>query len=139
MGREDAALVVTGRNFFPGTSVVVGGRVRNKPEDGLLLQSQHGFQVLAARHGREALDLAEQHVGDIDLLLTDVIMPHMGGFELAERFREIRPDAKVVMMSGYTQGNVIPLGVADGTTPFIQKPFETQQLMRTVQRALDDS
>ncbi len=103
------------------------------------LLRRHGFQVLAARHGREALDLAEQHVGDIDLLLTDVVMPQMGGFELAERFREIRPDAKVVMMSGYTQGNVIPRGVADGTTPFIQKPFETQQLMRTVQRALDDS
>lgn len=103
------------------------------------LLRRHGFQVLAARHGKEALELAEQHAGDIDLLLTDVVMPHMGGFELVERFREIRPDAKVVMMSGYTQGNVIPRGVADGTTPFIQKPFETQQLMRTVQRALDDS
>lgn len=100
------------------------------------LLRRHGFQVLAARHGKEALELAEHHAGGIDLLLTDVVMPQMGGFELAERFRELRPDAKVVMMSGYTQGNVIPRGVSDGTTPFIQKPFETQQLMRTVQRAL---
>jgi FixJ family two-component response regulator len=45
----------------------------------------------------------------------------------------------VVMMSGYTQGNVIPRGVSDGTTPFIQKPFETQQLMRTVHRVLEES
>lgn len=102
------------------------------------LLRRHGFQVLAARHGKEALELAEQHIGDIVLLLTDVVMPHMGGFELAARFRELRPDAKIVMMSGSTQGHVIPRGVSDGTTPFIQKPFETQQLMRTVQRSLDE-
>lgn len=100
------------------------------------LLRRNGFEVIAAHNGREALELAAAYDGEINLLLTDVVMPLMGGFELVEEFRRRHPDAKVVLMSGYTQGNVIPRGVEDGTMPFLQKPFETQQLMRTVQDAL---
>ena len=67
---------------------------------------RHGYHVITARHGAEALALAKSHQGPIDLLLTDVVMPQMLGHEVAQRFVELRPGAKVLYMSGYAQPSV---------------------------------
>ncbi|HEY3283738.1 MAG TPA: chemotaxis protein CheB [Armatimonadota bacterium] len=95
-----------------------------------------GYVVLEARDGREGLSLVESHQGAIHLLLSDVIMPGMGGRELAEQAVLVRPDLKVLFMSGHTQDVVLKEGIAHGV-PFLQKPFGTTNLARKVREVLD--
>jgi CheY-like chemotaxis protein len=102
--------------------------VRNLATNGLAL---HGYRVLSAPSGAEALRLAREHTGAIDLLVTDVVMPGMGGRQLADEFRALRPEAQVVFMSGYTDAALEP-GVC-----FVQKPFTPAVLARAVRAALD--
>jgi PAS domain S-box-containing protein len=97
-----------------------------------LLRAQ-GYSVLEAAHGGDALDVAARHPGPIDLLLTDVVMPQLGGPALAARLLAERPTLPVLYMSGYTDGEVSP-GAA-----LIQKPFAPAELMRAVRAALDNS
>ncbi|HZO12185.1 MAG TPA: ATP-binding protein, partial [Polyangiaceae bacterium] len=94
-----------------------------------------GYHVLEAANAGEALLVCEQHEEDIDLLLTDLVMPRMGGQQLAERLREPRPEMKVLFMSGYTDETV--LGQADGEVPFLQKPITPDALTRKVHEVLD--
>jgi two-component system, cell cycle sensor histidine kinase and response regulator CckA len=95
-----------------------------------------GYNVLAARNGQEALTLAEQHPGRIDLLLADVVMPHMGGRELAERLKPLRPEARVLFVSGYTDDAVLRHGVFQDEVHFLQKPFSPQDLESKVREVL---
>jgi len=95
-----------------------------------------GYAILAACSGAEALVLAERHPGVIDLLLTDVIMPEMSGRELAERLRLIRPETKVLFVSGYTDDAVLRHGVLQDQVHFLQKPFAAQDLERKVREVL---
>jgi len=100
-----------------------------------------GYVVLEARDGREGLELCEAHQGKIDLLLTDVVMPELGGRKLAERILTIRPEIKVLFMSGHTQDVILKEGVNAGT-PFLQKPFTPAALAYKVREVLnshDDS
>ncbi len=111
-------------------------------EDGvrLLLRStleDHGYAVLEAAHGADALAVAEAFDQPIDLLLTDVVMPGMGGRELAQRFADLRPDTKVVFMSGYTDDMVIRHGVLEAEVEFIQKPYTMRALLQKVRAVLD--
>jgi two-component system, cell cycle sensor histidine kinase and response regulator CckA len=101
--------------------------VRNLATNGLAL---HGYRVLAAASGQEALELL-RGATHVDLLVTDVIMPGMGGRALAEQARVVRPSMKLVFMSGYTETE-LPPGAA-----FLQKPFTPAVLARTVREALD--
>lgn len=101
-----------------------------------MLESR-GFMVLAAPNGPQALRLAAAHEGTIDLLLTDVVMPQMGGSELAEKLTAVRPNIRVLYASGYTDDEVVRRG-ADSGANFIQKPFTTSRLTLAVQRALQD-
>jgi two-component system cell cycle sensor histidine kinase/response regulator CckA len=95
-----------------------------------------GYVVLEARDGREGLSISEAHQGKIDLLLSDVVMPELGGRELAERILAIRPDIKVLFMSGHTQDLILKEGVNAGT-PFLPKPFAPTDLAHKVRQVLD--
>jgi two-component system, cell cycle sensor histidine kinase and response regulator CckA len=97
----------------------------------------HGFEVLAARDGEEALYLAERHSGRIDLLVTDVVMPGINGRVLAERLRDSRPETKVLYMSGYTDSFIAGHGVLDQKTNLLHKPFSEEMLLRHVRDVLD--
>src|SRR5439155_2284266 len=76
---------------------------------------RHGYVVLEARHGVDALRLAERHRDDIHLMITDVVMPHMGGRELAERLVAARPKMRVLFMSGYTDQSIMHTHLTPGS------------------------
>ena len=97
-----------------------------------------GYSVVAARHAGEALLIAERHPGPIHLLLTDVVMPHMGGRELAERVAPLRPGIRVLYVSGYTDDEVLRHGVMEDEVAFLQKPFTAEALLERVRGLLDD-
>ncbi len=97
-----------------------------------------GYTVLETSGGKEALVVARQYIGKIDLLLTDVVMPVMSGNELAGRIKAIRPDIKVLFCSGYTDDAIVHLGVLDHTIAFLQKPFAPSSLARKVREVLDE-
>jgi nitrogen-specific signal transduction histidine kinase len=95
-----------------------------------------GYTVAEARNGREGLKLCQTHPGKFDLLLTDVVMPELGGRELAEAALKLRPGLKVVFMSGHTQDVILREGVQQGTA-FLHKPFTPMQLAEKVRETLD--
>jgi CheY-like chemotaxis protein len=97
---------------------------------------RHGYVVIEARHGLDALRTAEQHQDQIHLLITDVVMPHMSGRDLAQRLAEIRPAMKVLFMSGYTNHAVVHRDLTPGSA-FLQKPFTPDILARKVRSVLD--
>jgi PAS domain S-box-containing protein len=96
-----------------------------------------GYNVIEAREGREAMFIAEQYPDNIDLLVTDVVMPEMGGVELARRLTALRPRLKVLFVSGYTDDAIIRHGVLGQHVSFLQKPFTTEGLLRSVREVLD--
>jgi PAS domain S-box-containing protein len=97
---------------------------------------RHGYVVLEARHGVDALRVAERHTDHIHLMVTDVVMPHMSGRDLAERLSAVRPKMKVLFMSGYTDHAVMHRDLTPGSA-FIQKPFTPEAFARKVRTVLD--
>jgi CheY-like chemotaxis protein len=143
--------------YFPlvlePASDAAGGGVRADPEAGhetiLLVEDEQGvreltarmlnlmgYTVLTATSGAEALALAAAHEGSIDLLLTDVVMPNMGGARLAEELRRRRPETKVVFVSGYTENTISDHGALDAGVEFLAKPFGREALARKLRQAL---
>jgi two-component system, cell cycle sensor histidine kinase and response regulator CckA len=96
-----------------------------------------GYTVLAASTPGEATALAREHAGEIDLLMTDVVMPEMNGRVLAKNLLSIYPQIKRLFMSGYSADVIAHQGVLDEGTQFIQKPFSSQDLASKVREALD--
>lgn len=96
----------------------------------------NGYTVLEGRDGEDGLRVSENHPGAIDVLFTDVIMPRMNGRELAEKVLQARPGIKVLFMSGYTDDAIMRQGLLDSDTDFIQKPFTSQRLARTLRQIL---
>jgi two-component system, cell cycle sensor histidine kinase and response regulator CckA len=98
---------------------------------------RYGYTVLEAPSGRDALNIALKRQAPIHLLLTDVVMPEMSGRELAEQFCELRPSAKVLYMSGYTDDAVVLHGILSADIAYLQKPFSPATLARKVREVLD--
>jgi len=100
---------------------------------------KQGYRVIEAADGAVAMQIAVAHEGVIHLLLTDVIMPGMNGRELAQRICEIRPNVKVLYMSGYTENVVGHNGTLDAGVRLLQKPFNLRDLKNIVREVLDTS
>jgi len=94
---------------------------------------EHGYTVLTAGDGEEALEVAERYRGPIHLLLTDVMMPRMNGLQLAGPFVAVRAHARVLYMTGYAEMPPVPDGA------LVQKPFSVFTLMDAVRRTLERS
>jgi CheY-like chemotaxis protein len=97
----------------------------------------HGYTVLEARNGVEAIALVEADPGAIDLVVSDVVMPELGGRELAARLALLEPAIPVLYMSGYTGEDVIQRGLMDPGSHFQPKPFTPDGLARTIRELLD--
>jgi nitrogen-specific signal transduction histidine kinase/CheY-like chemotaxis protein len=95
-----------------------------------------GYSVLAASSGQQALSLASEHGGHIDLLITDVVMPKMSGRELSQMLGRLRPELKTIYMSGYTDDAVLRHGINELSATFLQKPFSLGTLARKVRNML---
>jgi len=99
----------------------------------------NGYHVLEARHGAEAIEISERHRGPIHLMVTDVVMPHMSGGELAQRLQPVRPDMRVLYMSGYTDDAIVRHGVLGAGMAFLSKPFTPDALALKVREVLDSA
>ena len=100
------------------------------------LLTQKGFMIIEAKNGKQALAVAQDYPSPIHLLLTDMIMPEMGGKELAESLEKIMPNLRVLFMSGYTQDEAFRKDAASGRRCFIQKPFSLSILLAKVNEAM---
>lgn len=109
--------------------------VRRTVEQILLL---HGYTVLTAEDGEACLELCAGHTGEIDLVLTDFVMPRLGGLDLAAKLRELQPDTKILFMSGFTDGQLDRHKVAAlGGIELIEKPFRAAALLQRIRELLD--
>ncbi|MEV6349753.1 response regulator [Actinoplanes sp. NPDC051851] len=127
----------------PVTAEVRGGRtvLVADDEDGVRevavrILRRAGYTVLSAANGQEALDLARRHPGAIDAVLSDVVMPHMNGPELAAALRDVRPETPVVYMSGYAEPLMTGPGVLDEGVTVVGKPFTRDELLAAVHASL---
>jgi CheY-like chemotaxis protein len=100
------------------------------------LLSRKGYRVLEASDGAIALRLAAGHVGEIDLVLTDVAMPNLGGRGMVEELRELSPGMRVLFMSGYPKDEIFPEKDRRNRIPYLQKPFTSETLLSEVRAAL---
>jgi two-component system, cell cycle sensor histidine kinase and response regulator CckA len=98
--------------------------------------ARRGYQVLTAGDGQEAVAVAQAHVGRIDLLVSDVVMPHIGGPELARTLRRSDPNLRVILMSGYS-ADALREGQDVPGSDFVAKPFTPDELVRRVRSMLD--
>jgi PAS domain S-box-containing protein len=122
----------------PGTETVLLA----EDEDGvralvLAVLRKSGYAVLEARDGEEALTIAANHAGPIHLLLTDVVMPRLGGGRLARRLIQARPETRVLFMSGFADSTLVRHEIVTGETDCLLKPFSPEELSRKVREALD--
>jgi len=128
----------------PSTEALAGSETILVVEDNEMTRNlacrilgRHGYTVLTAANGREALEMSGAHVGALHLLLTDVIMPDMNGKELFKQLQMGHPRLEVLFMSGYTSNVIAHHGVLEEGVQFIQKPFEVKALAAKVRQILD--
>ena len=101
-----------------------------------MLRAQ-GYKVMEAANGTEAISVAEEVDDPVGLLLTDVVMPLMGGLDLAERLRKLHPQTRVLYMSGYVDDDLVQQQVSQNQGAFLQKPFTAHALAHRVRETLD--
>jgi CheY-like chemotaxis protein len=101
------------------------------------LLGQAGYQVLEAENAEAALALAARHSAVIHLLLTDVVLPRVGGRQLADQLCAQRPETKVLFRSGYTNDSILRHGVVDSAVELLQKPFTRVSLLRRIRSMFD--
>ncbi len=95
-----------------------------------------GYHVLEAEDGEHAMKAAAAHHGSIQILVTDVVMPHMSGSELASKLAAVRPEMKVLFISGYTDDTVFRHGVLEGGVAYLQKPFNLNSVAQKIREVL---
>ena len=139
-GDEPAAVRSEWRTPQPGkeTLLLVEDEAPVRDSVRRLLEWQ-GYKVIEARNGVDALDIYENSHTGIDLVLTDVVMPEMGGDELFERLRARNPDVRVLFMSGYTDRQLPGNGAVSPGAGFVEKPFTVETLIRRLREVLDSS
>ncbi|HOY61689.1 MAG TPA: response regulator [bacterium] len=96
-----------------------------------------GYSAISAASADEAISICADSEYPVDLLVTDVVMPDVNGRELAERIRKLRPNIKVLYMSGYTENAIVHHGILDKGINFISKPFNVEDFTRKVRDVLD--
>jgi CheY-like chemotaxis protein len=97
-----------------------------------------GYNVLTATNALDAIELIEDRADPVHLLVTDVVMPKMGGPDLAKRLVGMRPEMRVLFSSGYTEDAIVDRGVLDEHVHFLQKPYTPSTLARRVREVLDE-
>jgi CheY-like chemotaxis protein len=97
----------------------------------------YGYKILEANDPLEAIKISQNHPGEIDVLLTDVVMPHLNGKRLSELLLPDRPNLRVLFMSGYTDDAIVRQGVLNASVNFIPKPFMPATLAAKVREVLD--
>jgi CheY-like chemotaxis protein len=102
-----------------------------------MVLQRSGYQVIEASNGEEVLSLSREHPGEIQLLVTDMVMPGMGGRQVAEALEQQRPGVRVLYLSGYIENAVSQRGALGSALPFLQKPFTMEALLRKVRQVLD--
>ena len=102
-----------------------------------ILEKQ-GYRILVAANGREAMEIATREEGRIELVLTDIVMPGINGRALVEKLSGVRPSIKSLYMSGYTDDDIVRRGFIEPSRAFLQKPFTSEALVRTVRKVLDE-
>jgi CheY-like chemotaxis protein len=96
-----------------------------------------GYTVLEAGEGQQALEVCGSHRAPIDLMVTDVVMPGMAGPDLARAVKILRPETKIIFMSGYTENSMLQHELIDPETNFLQKPFTPEEFAQRVRHVLD--
>jgi PAS domain S-box-containing protein len=138
--RPEAALPATAGPSSRGTETVLVVEDERAVRDvARRILEAAGYRVLTAEGGEAALRLCREHAGGIDLLLSDVVMPQMGGPECAAEAERLRPGLRVLFMSGYADDAIAHQGVLQPGTRLVQKPFSAAELTRQVRAALDDA
>jgi CheY-like chemotaxis protein len=102
-----------------------------------MILEEAGYRVIEAVDGLEALDRFMEHMEQVDILATDVVMPRMNGKSLYEEIRKVRPDIKVLFMSGYTKDVVVGKGIMDDESGYITKPVIPHELLKKIRQILD--
>ncbi|MDX9755130.1 MAG: response regulator [bacterium] len=103
---------------------------------GKRLLEEKGFQVLTASTPDEALQIVQSHNGAIHLMIADIVMPGMNGFELADHIKALKPNLKIMFISGYEADTIATYGILEDGMPFLHKPFSSDELEAKVQTAL---
>jgi PAS domain S-box-containing protein len=98
----------------------------------------HGYNILHAGNGNQALEVCDAFAGEVHLLISDVVLPSMSGIELAKRLKVLRPQMKVLYISGYTDNTITRHGVLDTSTEFLQKPFSSAAIAKKARQVLDN-
>ncbi len=141
--REEEPLEKTSENVLKtipprGTETVLIVEDENEVRQlAVRILAKQGYKVLEASQGDQALWICGQHKEPIHLLITDVIMPGMNGRDLAERMKSLRPETKVLYMSGHSSGAIVHHGVLDPSANLLQKPFTPEALARKMREVLD--
>jgi CheY-like chemotaxis protein len=124
---------------LPGRTVLVIEDEDGVRELAARILADRTHRVLVARSGDEALHELDREPGNVDLVLTDVIVPDIGTDQLAHEVRNRYPHVPILYMSGYPREDIVQRGLLDREQPFLQKPFTAQQLTRAVDQVLGDS
>jgi two-component system cell cycle sensor histidine kinase/response regulator CckA len=132
------------RAYFRASSIPQGSETVLVVEDEPSVRSlathilrHQGYRVLEATNGEEALRVAQERLEEIHLLLTDVVMPRMGGKELADRLKTLRPNLEVLFISGFPDEAIAHHGILDSGVVLLQKPFSPAALAQKVREVLD--